>query len=258
MEKIMKVSSVKLQIWKSKPPMLEIDCQGVVTTTGWTNGQLAPYYYIMPPQDGIYEFDFVADPPKEMALQVLTPISARFVWPSFPEDLKGVRIYSKTNDIVAKLSRETNEISLDVKRMGTTEEQPTETANHIGMVELENKSLVFNAVLLSHQTETLFLNGLVLTYHEDDVISIERAVPQGINPAILIFNLKVTHGKGPIKGTLKPFTFQEAITTNYQQVSINFKNECVTVDVQTIHFPEFILDVIETKKHEKEADLVSH
>jgi hypothetical protein len=67
---------------------------GTVPTTGWVQPRLAPYTYVQPPPDGIYEFDFVAFPPQDGAAKVMTPIRATVVW---PQGGRGIRVYASTN-----------------------------------------------------------------------------------------------------------------------------------------------------------------
>lgn len=102
--KIYQVDSIELQILKMQPPILYIIAQGTVTSTGWKNGQLVPYIYITPPADGIYEFDFVSEPPTGISLPVLMPTMAEGQWQDFPQELKGVKIYASTNSLIEKLS----------------------------------------------------------------------------------------------------------------------------------------------------------
>ncbi len=103
-KKILNIKEIKLSIEKSNPPNLIVDAKGEVTTGGWSNGRLIPYIYIAPPADGIYEFDFVADSPDGIVPQVITPIDAKpFVWNGFPDELKGVKIYTSSNSKIEKL-----------------------------------------------------------------------------------------------------------------------------------------------------------
>lgn len=98
--KILDVTNVQLAIEKTNPPNLVILASGNVTTGGWSNGQLIPYVYVQPPADGIWEFDFVADPPgpNVVVTQVITPIDSEpYRWEAYPIDLKGVRVHSSTN-----------------------------------------------------------------------------------------------------------------------------------------------------------------
>jgi hypothetical protein len=100
---VMEVQKVELTVYKTYPATLGISADGVVPTPGFTNPQLVPWVYIMPPQDGIWDFDFVADEPKGPVQQVLSPISASYFWHSYPQDLKGVRIHARMNSVEALL-----------------------------------------------------------------------------------------------------------------------------------------------------------
>jgi hypothetical protein len=99
-ESVQSVTQVSLGVLESFPPQLRITASGTVPTAGWTNPQLLPRIYIQAPPDGIYDFDFVANPPKNTAAQVVTPIQATYVWQSLPSGLKGVRIHAATNEQV--------------------------------------------------------------------------------------------------------------------------------------------------------------
>ena len=103
-EKVQKTLSVQLALMKSKPPQLAITAFGQVNSGGWKNGALQPRIYIQPPQDGIQDLDFVAEPPSGPATQVISPITAHYVMISIPSWLKGVRVHSSTNNVESKLS----------------------------------------------------------------------------------------------------------------------------------------------------------
>lgn len=101
---IYEVVSVSLRIQKTNPLTLVIDAAGNVVTSKWKNGTLNPHVYIAPPQDGIYGFDFVADEPTGITLQVISPIQATpNSWKGFPSDLKGVKINAEKNSITELL-----------------------------------------------------------------------------------------------------------------------------------------------------------
>jgi hypothetical protein len=103
-KKVFEVTDFTLVILKKNPPILEVDCKGNVISGGWSNGQLIPFVYKMPPKDGIYEFDFVADEPTGPDTDVITEItSVPFMWDNFPMELKGVKIYASSNHIIKKL-----------------------------------------------------------------------------------------------------------------------------------------------------------
>ena len=104
MQKILEIINVHISILESFPPQLRIVASGNVPTESWSDLRLVPYIYIQPPPDGIYDFDFVADPPEGVVAQVISPIDAVYAWKSFPEGLKGVRIHASQNSKTALLA----------------------------------------------------------------------------------------------------------------------------------------------------------
>ena len=101
--KILAVQSLNLTIVESDPQTLIINAGGVVTTPGWKEPKLTPCYTRFP-ADGIQEFDFVAEPPDEMAKQVLYPINAKSLpWQDPPAHLRAVRVYAETNEITVRI-----------------------------------------------------------------------------------------------------------------------------------------------------------
>jgi hypothetical protein len=97
-KKVIEVTEVSIEILKKYPPILSITCKGNVNSGGWLNGQLIPFVYFMPPLDGIYEFDFVADEPEGSSNQSISEISSEsFLWDNFPNELKGVKVYASSN-----------------------------------------------------------------------------------------------------------------------------------------------------------------
>ena len=96
MEKILEVLDVELFVLENHPPKLRISASGNIPGEGWTNPRLEPFVFIQPPPDGIYDFDFVADPPnQEPATDAITPIGVVHLWDPLPPDAKGVRIHVK-------------------------------------------------------------------------------------------------------------------------------------------------------------------
>jgi hypothetical protein len=103
MEIIHEITEVRLAVLESFPPKLRITATGNVSTGGWSNPRLNPFVNIQAPPDGIYDFDFVADPPQGPAPQVISPIQAVYTWDSFSADVKGVRVNAGQNSITAWL-----------------------------------------------------------------------------------------------------------------------------------------------------------
>jgi hypothetical protein len=94
--KVMTVKQVDFHLTRSKPPFLL--AQGEVPTGGWSNGQLSPYVYLSPPKDGIWDFDFIAEPPSGLAVDVVSAISAS-IQTTVPKWFKGVRVHAATNSM---------------------------------------------------------------------------------------------------------------------------------------------------------------
>jgi hypothetical protein len=102
-QKILEITAVQLAILKSDPPQLNINAKGNTSSSGWTNPELKPFVYVAPPQDGIYDFDFVATPPAEGSATVITPIEVTHTLSPLPGELKGVRIHATQNKMEAML-----------------------------------------------------------------------------------------------------------------------------------------------------------
>lgn len=107
MEKVLEVLEVSLAVLESFPPKLRIKASGTVPTGGWAHPRLDPYVYIQPPPNGIYDFDFVADPPEGPVTQAITPIEAVYTWENFPEEVKGVRVHASQSSRTALLDGST-------------------------------------------------------------------------------------------------------------------------------------------------------
>lgn len=100
------VSSVKtvcFSINKSNPPQLAVNASGSVNSSGWKGGALVPRVYVMQPQDGVQDFDFVAEAPNGIVLWVISAISGDGCIELEPW-IKGVRVHSATNSITALLN----------------------------------------------------------------------------------------------------------------------------------------------------------
>lgn len=102
--KILSIESIDLNLFKSNPSILQIISHGIVSSMGWTNPKLIPYVYVTEPSNGIWEFDFIADPPLSIAATVLTPIFAKIEWQDFPKSLKGIKVYASSNSLVESLT----------------------------------------------------------------------------------------------------------------------------------------------------------
>lgn len=68
-----------------------VHASGFVPTSGWSNIQLSPTYYVLPPADGVWQLTMSGDAPSGIALQVVLPVSAGRMFPA-PDWLKGVSV----------------------------------------------------------------------------------------------------------------------------------------------------------------------
>ncbi len=110
MPRIYKITKISVSIIKTIPPKLAIGCDGQVASSGWSHGRLEPRIYVMPPADGIMDFDFIADPPTGINMPVITPISVTEIIDRDPshfwgkgKPLKGVRIHASANKLTKEL-----------------------------------------------------------------------------------------------------------------------------------------------------------
>jgi len=102
---VMDVKSASVSVLKntSKPnELIAVSASGQVPTTGWTNPMLVGVIHIVPPADGIWDFEFVATKPTGIVGQVVLPIHASTV-ERMPPWFKGVRVHARTNSVVAML-----------------------------------------------------------------------------------------------------------------------------------------------------------
>lgn len=72
--------------------------QGLAPTSGWSSSRLSPHFYVIPPAHGYWEFDFLADEPLGVVLQVQLPLAASGIF-SPPQWMKGVRVIAEDRSI---------------------------------------------------------------------------------------------------------------------------------------------------------------
>jgi|SRR5688500_14106523 hypothetical protein len=99
------------------------------------------------------------------------------------------------------------------------------------------RNIAVNAILLlKDQPVSLFVHGSVMTFRMDDKVLPIKASPKGVSPFILAIDLKVTEGKGPMKGTPKAFVFEitGAEALQYSQVTLRCSPEASTTIIVEI------------------------
>jgi hypothetical protein len=99
------VNLVGVDVLESRPPKYHIRACGQATTTGWSNGRLRPIPTKKPPADGIYDFEFIADPPTGIVAEVITPIASHpLLWqPGDGSEVEGVRVIASANSMVRRI-----------------------------------------------------------------------------------------------------------------------------------------------------------
>lgn len=97
--KVVQVSAHILRL-QAGASVLEIAALGEVTTTGWTHPRLTPVFYVTPPVDGIWDFEFQADPPSGVVAPVIRPVGALYLGRA-PAWCTGVRVHAAVNAIEA-------------------------------------------------------------------------------------------------------------------------------------------------------------
>lgn len=105
MARVRTVTAVSANLIQLPAPLKEqlvVVALGDVPTTGWSHIRLSPRYYVAPPADGIWDFDFIGDEPTGVVGQVILPVAAEIVVP-YPAWCTGARVYSATNNITAKV-----------------------------------------------------------------------------------------------------------------------------------------------------------
>lgn len=102
---------------------------------------------------------------------------------------------------------------------------------------MENTNITAIAIFNEkEQPPRLTVTGTIFTPTSKDKIIIKKAVPQGINPTILLLDLEVKVAEAPMKMTPKRFNYENSSKEagSYKQVTINDINESensITVDV---------------------------
>ena len=93
---IAQIDDVTVVVLGDEPPRLRITAYGAANTDGWRNPELVLRSAPTTALSAMPAFDFMAEPPAEMGLPVLRPVSATFELAAIPL-VAGVRIYALHN-----------------------------------------------------------------------------------------------------------------------------------------------------------------
>lgn len=106
--RVMDVVFADIARMKADPKRVTLTALGRVPTLGWSNARLVPHVYIQPPPDGIWGYDFVADPPTGMAAMSIGTAGAS-VPLADSQGLSGVRIHAARGDFVLRVLEKVDE-----------------------------------------------------------------------------------------------------------------------------------------------------
>lgn len=99
-ELVYRVDSVRIAPMENDPARLRITAGGVVRGGGHAHAQLIPAGP-HPPDGGIWDFDFVTEPPRRPSSAALVPVEAGLAWHPGPVGVTGVRVRGETNSLAA-------------------------------------------------------------------------------------------------------------------------------------------------------------
>ena len=100
---ILRVDTVTVDLEKTNPPQLTVQAEGQVSSLGWTAPKLSIYVYVVPPADGIQEFDFMATPPSGVVAPSTEKVKASYTIRDMPSWVLGVRVHASSNNVEEKI-----------------------------------------------------------------------------------------------------------------------------------------------------------
>ena len=106
--RLFSICAVELKLTRSDPPQLAVAAHGYAASTGWTDPELVPLEKKLS-ADGILDLAFVGTPPDTITMPTLTPQTAGLVWTDDVNRLIGVRVVSRTNEIVRLVVEDTGQ-----------------------------------------------------------------------------------------------------------------------------------------------------
>lgn len=96
------VSSLEVKINNRFPLFLIIEVTGEFPVASFTNIHLELYFYVTPPDGGIYEFSLTGVPPTDEANEYTeewtTATAEPYVWNNFPVNLKDIKVHTDQNN----------------------------------------------------------------------------------------------------------------------------------------------------------------
>lgn len=85
------------------PTMIHLTVEAQVPTAGYSNPALEQVYYVVEPADGIYEIYVMANPPAEMAAEVMSTVEMSLDLPAQADGISGYRLIAGGNCVTIML-----------------------------------------------------------------------------------------------------------------------------------------------------------
>ena len=100
---IHEITSAEAHFSKLNPQTLHITVSGKASSSSHSKPRLVRRIYVAFPNDGIQEYDFFIDVPDGPVIEEFKILTATHSWVGFTQDLKAIKVISKTNKVVVKV-----------------------------------------------------------------------------------------------------------------------------------------------------------
>lgn len=229
------VQSASLSLEKKNPPNLLIHAEGQAPADGWKHVHLIAYRYPTTPQDGIWEFDMVGTPPDAASDSTASKVTADFRWLAYPADqVKGIRIHGSDRSVAEVRLAQPPASERETAGSGLMSEE------EIALSQASANLTGWNAWqdLMPGGGQRLYVTGSVFVPNPGVEPVLSDKVPQGINPEILLLDLRLIQRPGTWPQVLawKPVRFEKSGKVRYTKVSICTSGEvCETIEVKKVY-----------------------
>lgn len=98
-ELIHKITNIKVQVHENNPPVLHLLVLGTTDSGNHINPRLARRKYIDFPKNGIQEYDLFIEVSDEQSSDQFKSYGVEDEWYDFPEELIGIKVYGRTNEM---------------------------------------------------------------------------------------------------------------------------------------------------------------
>lgn len=173
MAKILFVDTVTAFKTGKQPTMLVVNVVGRSSSSGWTGGNLSERHYLMPPSDGILDFDFYATPPSQMSLAVLSPVAASTSI-ECPPWCKGVRVHASINALEEYAFSVDAEVLLRIGSRGGDDPWPWLVASESLATNRQMLNAFIDKIGDVDPSVSELVGRPVRVFHESDMITMEH------------------------------------------------------------------------------------